>query len=62
LERFLTQPFAVTEQFTGHAGKMVPLEDALDGCERILHDEFAEYPERALYMIGPIDEATKKDG
>ncbi|MCF8145813.1 MAG: F0F1 ATP synthase subunit beta [Deltaproteobacteria bacterium] len=57
LERFLTQPFFVTEQFTGHEGKMVDLEDALDGCERILNDEFADYPERSLYMIGKIDEA-----
>jgi F-type H+/Na+-transporting ATPase subunit beta len=57
LERFLTQPFFVTEQFTGHEGKMVALEDALDGCERILNDEFADRPERALYMIGKIDEA-----
>jgi F-type H+-transporting ATPase subunit beta len=61
LERFLTQPFAVTEQFTGHAGKMVPLEDAIEGCERILHDEFADYPERALYMFGAIDEAAKRN-
>jgi F-type H+-transporting ATPase subunit beta len=60
LERFLTQPFAVTEQFTGQAGKMVALDDALDGCERILHDEFAEYPERALYMLGTIDEARQE--
>ncbi|MFB3764039.1 MAG: F0F1 ATP synthase subunit beta [Methanotrichaceae archaeon] len=59
LERFLTQPFFVTEQFTGHKGKMVKLEDALDGCERILKDEFADYPERSLYMIGTIDEAKK---
>ena len=57
LERFFTQPFFVTEQFTGTAGKMVSREDTLSGCERILNDEFAEYPERALYMIGPIDEA-----
>jgi F-type H+/Na+-transporting ATPase subunit beta len=57
LERFFTQPFFVTEQFTGTAGKMVPREDTLTGCERILNDEFAEYPERALYMIGSIDEA-----
>jgi F-type H+/Na+-transporting ATPase subunit beta len=57
LERFLTQPFFVTEQFTGHEGKMVDLEDALDGCERILNDEFTDYPERSLYMIGKIDEA-----
>ena len=59
LERFLTQPFAVTEQFTGHGGKLVDLEDSLDGCERILNDEFSDYPEKALYMIGTIDEAKK---
>jgi F-type H+-transporting ATPase subunit beta len=61
LERFLTQPFFTTEQFTGLAGKSVSLKDALDGCERILRDEFKDYPESALYMIGAIDEA-KKDG
>jgi len=35
----------------------VPLKEALDGCERILNDEFADYPESALYMIGGIEEA-----
>jgi F-type H+/Na+-transporting ATPase subunit beta len=60
LERFLTQPFFVTEQFTGQAGKLVNLEDALDGCERILNDEFANLPEQALYMIGPIMEARRQ--
>jgi F-type H+/Na+-transporting ATPase subunit beta len=60
LERFLTQPFFTTEQFTGLTGKLVSLEDALDGCERILHDDFKDYPESALYMIGTIDEAKKK--
>jgi F-type H+-transporting ATPase subunit beta len=59
LERFLTQPFFTTEQFTGLKGKLVSLKDALDGCERILQDEFTDYPERALYMIGAIDEAKK---
>ena len=59
LERFLTQPFFVTEQFTGMEGRMVDLAAALDGCERILNDEFSETPERALYMIGTIDEAKK---
>jgi F-type H+-transporting ATPase subunit beta len=59
LERFLTQPFFTTEQFTGLDGKFVGLADALDGCERILRDEFADYPERALYMIGKIDEAKR---
>lgn len=60
LERFLTQPFFTTEQFTGMKGKLVSLEDALDGCERILQDEFKDYPESALYMIGAIDEAKLK--
>jgi F-type H+/Na+-transporting ATPase subunit beta len=62
LERFLTQPFFTTEQFTGLQGKLVSLSDALDGCERILHDEFKDYPESALYMIGAIDEARKDVG
>ncbi len=60
LERFLTQPFFTTEQFTSLKGKLVGLEDALDGCERILRDEFQGYPESALYMIGTIDEAKVK--
>jgi F-type H+-transporting ATPase subunit beta len=60
LERFLTQPFFTTEQFTGLSGKLVSLEESLDGCERILNDEFKDYPERALYMIGAISEAKAK--
>jgi len=60
LERFLTQPFFATEQFSGIKGKLVSLKDSLDGCERILRDEFKDYPESALYMIGAIDEAKKK--
>ena len=62
LERFLTQPFFTTEQFTGLKGKLVSLKDALDGCERILRDEFKDYPESALYMIGTIGEAKGKGG
>jgi F-type H+-transporting ATPase subunit beta len=60
LERFLTQPFFTTEQFTGFKGKLVSLKDALDGCERILRDEFKDYAESALYMIGTIGEAKGK--
>ena len=56
LERFLTQPFFVTEQFTNQPGKLVTLDETLDGCERILNDEFAKFPEQSLYMIGPIRE------
>jgi F-type H+/Na+-transporting ATPase subunit beta len=58
LERFLTQPFHTTEQFTGLPGRTVSLEDTLDGCERILADEFSDRPERALYMIGTVAEAS----
>jgi F-type H+-transporting ATPase subunit beta len=60
LERFLTQPFFATEQFSGMKGKLVSLNDSLDGCERILRDEFKDYPESALYMIGAIGEAKKQ--
>jgi F-type H+-transporting ATPase subunit beta len=59
LERFLTQPFFTTQQFSGLPGKTVSLKDALDGCERILRDEFKDFPESALYMIGSIDEAKR---
>ena len=68
LERFLTQPFFTTEKFTGLAGKSVSLTDSLDGCERIMRDEFKDYPESAFYMIGAIGEikgqpkATSKAG
>jgi F-type H+/Na+-transporting ATPase subunit beta len=57
LERFLTQPFFSTEAFTGSEGRLVALEDTLVGCEQILADRFAQAPERALYMIGTIEEA-----
>jgi F-type H+-transporting ATPase subunit beta len=59
LERFLTQPFFTTGQFTGLKGRLVSLEDALDGCERILKDEFKDVSEGAFYMIGKIDEAIE---
>ena len=59
LERFLTQPFFTTEQFTGTPGRSVTLEQALNGCERILDDEFSDFSEKALYMIGSIDEVEK---
>lgn len=62
LERFLTQPFVTTEQFTGYSGKVVELEDALDGCERILNDEFAERSEGDLYMLGKIGDIKSKAG
>lgn len=55
LERYLTQPFHVTEQFTGMQGATVSHERLLDDCEAILGDELADVPENALYMIGSLD-------
>ncbi len=66
LERFLTQPFATTEQFTGMEGRIVDMDDTLTGCERILNDAFHDVSEQNLYMIGTIDEVetdeAKTDG
>ncbi len=59
LEKFLTQPFVTTESSTQIPGKSVSLQDALDGCERILRDEFKDYEEKSLYMIGSIDEVPR---
>ncbi|HYW33861.1 MAG TPA: F0F1 ATP synthase subunit beta, partial [Balneolaceae bacterium] len=56
LERFFTQPFGVTEQFTGKTGKTVQLEEVIDGCERILAGEFDAVPEQNLYMKGNISD------
>jgi F-type H+-transporting ATPase subunit beta len=59
LERFLTQPLFVTELFTGHKGRHVPLEKTLTGCEAILAGRFDEVEESRLYMIGPIEEVAR---
>ena len=59
LERFLTQPFITTEQFSGSVGRTVRIGETLEGCQRILDDEFQDYPERSVYMIGSINEAKK---
>lgn len=60
LERFLTQPFFTTEQFTGIPGKLVSLDQTLTGCEAILNDEFSELPEQALYMVGTVEEVSQR--
>ena len=56
LERFLTQPFFTTGSFSGVAGKLVPIEDTLSGCEIILSQTEFEHPESAYYMIGGLDD------
>lgn len=60
LMRFLTQPFSVTEAFTGHAGRSVPLSDTLAGCRAILDGEGDTWPESVFYMVGSLDEARAK--
>jgi F-type H+-transporting ATPase subunit beta len=60
LQRFLTQPFAVTEAFTGMAGRSVPLAETLKGCQAILDGSCDTWTEGSLYMIGAIDEARDK--
>jgi F-type H+-transporting ATPase subunit beta len=61
LQRFLTQPFAVTEAFTGTEGRSVRLADTLAGCRAILDGETDDWAESSLYMIGDIAEARAKE-
>jgi F-type H+/Na+-transporting ATPase subunit beta len=61
LQRFLTQPFMVTEAFTGLKGANVPLADTLAGCRAILDGVADDWAESALYMVGTIDEARQKE-
>lgn len=60
LQRFLTQPFFSTEQYTGLEGRFVPLEETLRGFEEILDGRHDALPEQAFYMVGTIDEAVEK--
>ncbi|MEW5420549.1 F0F1 ATP synthase subunit beta [Amorphus sp. 3PC139-8] len=61
LQRFLTQPFAVTEAFTGVPGRSVKIEDTIAGCQAILAGECDGWSESSLYMIGTLDEAREKE-
>ena len=61
LQRFLSQPFTVTEAFTGTAGRSVPRADTLAGCRAILDGETDDWAESSLYMIGTLDEARQKE-
>ena len=60
VQRFLSQPFHVAEQFTGVPGVMVPIEETIRGFNMILDGEVDEYPEQAFLNVGTIDEAIKK--
>ncbi len=60
IQRFLSQPFHVAEQFTGVPGKYVKLEDTIRGFKMIVDGELDEYPEQAFYMCGGIEEAIER--
>ena len=61
LQRFLSQPFAVTEAFTGAPGRSVPAPKTLAGCQAILDGATDEWAESSLYMVGDLDEAREKE-
>jgi len=60
IQRFLSQPFHVAEEFTGQPGKFVPLEETIRGFKGIIEGEYDDLPEQAFYMVGTIDEAIEK--
>ncbi|HET7024314.1 MAG TPA: F0F1 ATP synthase subunit beta [Gemmatimonadales bacterium] len=60
VQRFLSQPFHVAEQFTGFPGKYVKLSETIESFERVIAGEFDHLPEQAFYMVGGIDEAVEK--
>jgi len=60
VQRFLSQPFHVAEQFTGIPGVVVSIEDTIKGFNMILDGEVDEYPEAAFNMVGTIEEAIEK--
>lgn len=60
IQRFLSQPFHVAENFTGVPGKYVPLKETIRGFKAIIDGEMDEYPENAFFNVGTIDEVVEK--
>ncbi|GAB1396018.1 hypothetical protein MASR1M65_07950 [Saprospiraceae bacterium] len=60
VQRFLSQPFHVAEQFTGLKGVLVPIEETIRGFNMIMDGEVDEYPEAAFNLVGTIDQAIEK--
>jgi F-type H+-transporting ATPase subunit beta len=60
VQRFLSQPFFVAEQFTGSEGKYVPIEETVRGFKEIIEGKHDDLPERAFYMKGGIDEVVEE--
>jgi F-type H+-transporting ATPase subunit beta len=60
IEKFLSQPFFVAQQFTGLEGKYVKVEDTVRGFKEIVEGKHDDVPEQAFYMVGTIEEALEK--
>ena len=60
IQRFLSQPFHVAENFTGIPGRYVPLKETIRGFKAIVNGEMDEYPENAFFNVGTIDEVIEK--
>ena len=60
IQRFLSQPFFVAEQFTGMSGKYVPIKETIRGFKEIVAGKHDDLPEAAFFMVGTIDEAVEK--
>ena len=60
LQRFLSQPFFVAEQFTGFKGKYVTIADTIRGFKEIVEGKHDDLPEQAFYLVGTIEEAVEK--
>ena len=60
VQRFLSQPFSVAEQFTGMQGKYVPLSETVRGFKEIIEGKCDDLPESAFLFVGTIDEAREK--
>ena len=60
IQRFLSQPFHVAENFTGIPGKYVPLKETIRGFKMIVNGEMDEYPENAFFNVGTIDDVIEK--
>ena len=59
IQKFLSQPFFVAEQFTGTPGKYVPMAESVKGFKAILEGEYDHIPEQAFYMVGGIEEVVE---
>ena len=59
IQRFLSQPFFVAEEFTGTPGKYVKLQDTIQGFKGLINGEYDDIPEQAFWMVGGIEEAVE---